>query len=40
MPGILEITAMEYYSNEIEDDIENGKTCTLAGLKIPLNVVK
>ena len=24
MPGILEITAMEYYSNEIEDDIENG----------------
>jgi hypothetical protein len=24
MPGILEITAVEYYANEIEDDIENG----------------
>lgn len=24
MPGILEITASEYYSNEIEDDIEQG----------------
>ena len=24
MPGILEINAVEYYSNEIEDDIENG----------------
>lgn len=23
-PGILEITAVEYYKNEIEDDIENG----------------
>ena len=23
-PGILEITAVEYYANEIEDDIENG----------------
>lgn len=23
-PGILEITAVEYYSNEFEDDIENG----------------
>ena len=24
MPGILEITAVEYYANEIEDDIEQG----------------
>lgn len=24
MPGILEINAVEYYSNETEDDIENG----------------
>ena len=24
MPGILEINAIEYYANEIEDDIENG----------------
>ena len=24
MPGILEINAVEYYANEIEDDIENG----------------
>ena len=24
MPGILEINATEYYSNETEDDIENG----------------
>ena len=24
MPGILEITAVEYYANETEDDIENG----------------
>ena len=23
-PGILEIVAMEYYSNEFEDDVENG----------------
>ena len=23
-PGIIEITAVEYYSNEIEDDLENG----------------
>ena len=23
-PGVLEVTAVEYYSNEIEDDIENG----------------
>lgn len=23
-PGILELTAMEYYSNEFEDDLENG----------------
>ena len=24
MPGILEITAVEYYANEFEDDIEQG----------------
>ena len=24
MPGILEINAVEYYANEIEDDIKNG----------------
>ncbi len=24
MPGILEITAVEYYANEIEDDMEKG----------------
>ena len=24
MPGILEVTAVEYYANETEDDIENG----------------
>ena len=24
MPGILEITAVEYYANETEDDIEKG----------------
>ena len=24
MPGILEITAVEYYANEFEDDIEEG----------------
>jgi hypothetical protein len=23
-PGILEVTAVEYYSNEFEDDVENG----------------
>ena len=24
MPGILEVTAVEYYANETEDDIDNG----------------
>ena len=24
MPGVLEINAVEYYSNKVEDDIENG----------------
>ena len=28
-PGILEITAVEYYANEHEDDIENGKVGAL-----------
>jgi hypothetical protein len=23
-PGILEVTAVEYYANEIEDDVDNG----------------
>ena len=31
MPGILEITAVEYYANETEDDIENG---VVGGLKV------
>lgn len=31
MPGILEITAVEYYANETEDDIENG---IVGGLKV------
>lgn len=33
MPGILEITAVEYYANEIEDDVENG---IVGGLKSTL----
>ena len=31
MPGILEITAVEYYANEIEDDLDNG---IVGGLKV------
>lgn len=36
MPGILEITAVEYYANEHEDDIENG----IAGGLIEVNKVE
>lgn len=32
-PGILEVTAVEYYANEIEDDIENG---IVKGLVVPI----
>lgn len=35
MPGVLEITAIEYYSNETEDDIENGLAGVLATKPIP-----
>ena len=37
-PGILEITAVEYYANEHEDDIENGKVGTLITKPIDPNV--
>ena len=37
-PGILEITAVEYYANEHEDDIENGKVGALITKPIDLNV--
>ena len=39
MPGILEITAVEYYANETTDDIENGiryhstSSCECTGTK-------
>jgi hypothetical protein len=36
MPGILEITAVEYYANEHEDDIENG----IAGGLVEVNKVE
>ena len=37
-PGILEITAVEYYANEHEDDIENGKVGGLISKPIDPNV--
>ena len=37
-PGILEITAVEYYANEHEDDIENGKVGALITKPIDPNV--
>ena len=37
-PGILEITAVEYYSNEHEDDIENGKVGALITKPIDPNI--
>lgn len=36
-PGILEITAVEYYANEHEDDIENGKVGALISKPIDPN---
>lgn len=35
MPGIIEINAVEYYANEIEDDVANGKVGSL--IKKPLD---
>ena len=35
MPGIIEVNAVEYYANEIEDDVENGKVGSL--IKKPLD---
>jgi hypothetical protein len=37
-PGILEITAVEYYANEHEDDVENGKVGALITKPIDPNV--
>ena len=37
-PGILEITAVEYYANEYEDDIENGKVGALITKPIDPNI--
>ena len=37
-PGILEITAVEYYANEHEDDIENGKVGALITKPIDPNI--
>lgn len=34
MPGILQVNAVEYYSNEFEDDIENGLVDGLVGKPI------
>ena len=34
-PGIIEVTAVEYYANEFEDDVENGKVGAL--IKKPIN---
>ena len=37
-PGILEITAVEYYANEHEDDVENGKVGALITKPIDPNI--
>lgn len=37
-PGILEVTAVEYYANEHEDDVENGKVGALITKPIDPNV--
>ena len=37
-PGILEITAVEYYANEFEDDVEAGKVGSLIKKPIDPNV--
>ena len=39
-PGIIEITAVEYYANEHEDDIENGKVGALIKKPIDPNIEK
>lgn len=39
-PGIIEITAVEYYANEYEDDIENGKVGALIKKPIDSNIEK
>ena len=36
-PGIIEITAVEYYSNEIEDDVANGLVGALIAKSIDPN---
>lgn len=37
-PGIIEVTAVEYYANEHEDDVENGKVGSLIKKSIDPNV--
>lgn len=37
-PGIIEVTAVEYYANESEDDVENGKVGSLIKKPIDPNV--
>lgn len=37
-PGIIEVTAVEYYANESEDDIENGKVGSLIKKPIDPNI--
>ena len=37
-PGIIEVTAVEYYANEHEDDIENGKVGALIKKPIDPNI--
>ena len=38
MPGIIEINAVEYYANETEDDIKNGKVGSLIKKPIDPNI--
>ena len=37
-PGIVEVTAVEYYANESEDDVENGKVGSLIKKPIDPNI--
>ena len=37
-PGIIEVTAVEYYANEHEDDVENGKVGSLIKKPIDPNI--
>ena len=37
-PGIIEVTAVEYYANESEDDVENGKVGSLIKKPIDPNI--